>query len=57
MSCPKLDARARALNQKYKGGLDLIFVLDTSSSITEVNFEIAREFVKKIVEIFGVDGR
>ena len=57
MSCPKLDARARALNQKYKGGLDLIFVLDTSSSITEDNFEIAREFVKKIVEIFGVDGR
>jgi Mg-chelatase subunit ChlD len=55
VSCPKGDARARALNLNYKGGLDLIFVLDTSSSITQDSFKIARELVKTIVEIFGVD--
>ena len=57
VSCPIPDTRARALNLKYKEGLDLIFVLDTSSSITPTNFEIARELVKTIVEIFGVDPR
>ena len=57
VSCPKPDARARALNLKYKGGLDLIFVLDTSSSISSANFKIARELVKTVVEIFGIDER
>ena len=57
VSCPKPDTRARALNLKYKGGLDLIFVLDTSSSITEAKFKIARELVKTIVKIFGIDQR
>ena len=46
-----------ALNLKYKGGLDLIFVLDTSSSVSRKNFKIMREFVKETVQIFGVDPR
>ena len=45
------------LNLKYKGGLDLIFVLDTSSSVTSENLKIAKEFMKTVVEIFGVDKR
>ncbi|XP_028411074.1 complement factor B-like isoform X2 [Dendronephthya gigantea] len=57
VSCPVYDTRARALNLKYKNGLDLIFVLDTSSSIKEKNFEIARGFVETLVNIFGVDRR
>lgn len=57
VSCPKLDARARSLKLKYKDGLDLIFVLDTSSSIKKDSFEIAKDFIKKIVEIFGVSSR
>lgn len=57
VSCPEYDTRARALNLKHKDGLDLIFVLDTSSSITKKNFEIAKKFVKAIVDIFGVDRR
>ena len=57
VSCPKPDARARRLNLKYKGGLDLIFVLDTSSSISRTNFTFARELIKKIVKMFGIDPR
>ena len=52
-----LKYKGGLLNLKYKGGLDLIFVLDTSSSVTRRNLEIAKEFMKKIVKIFGVDGR
>ncbi len=32
-------------------------MLDTSSSISRKNFKIAREFLKEIVEIFGIDER
>ena len=57
VSCPKIDARARALNLKYKEGLDLIFVLDASSSIKTENFNTAKGFLKEIVEIFGISDR
>ena len=54
---PKPHRRARAINLKYKGGLDLIFVLDTSSTLTIQNLKLMKEFVKNIVKTFGIDER
>ena len=46
------------LNLKYKGaGLDLIFAVDTSSSVTRRYLGIAKTFMRKLVERLGVDER
>ena len=42
---------------RYKKGLDLIFVLDTSSTVTRRQLNMAKKFMKMIVLIFGVDER
>ena len=57
VSCSKPRRRARALNLKYKEGLDLIFMLETSSSIARHNFILMKETLKTLVQIFGIDSR
>ena len=53
----EMDSQNSGLYLRYKKGLDLIFVLDTSSSITRRQLGIAKEFMKTVVKIFGVDER
>lgn len=55
--CPKGGTRVRVLDRKYKKGLDLIFVLDSSNSIKKENFKIAKNLIQTVVRIFGVDTR
>ena len=51
------DHRLRGFRSRYRDGLDLIFVLDSSSSITNGNFRLGLELVKEMVRTFGIDRR
>ena len=51
---PKPHRKARATNLK---GLDLIFVLDTSSTLTIQDLKLMKKIVKNIIKTFGIDER
>ena len=52
-----VDARARAININEKSGMDLVFVLDGSSSIKKDDFELGLKFVTRLVKMIGADRR
>ena len=54
---PERSGNQNRLKLKYKKRLDLIFVLDTSSTLTRRNLGIAKTFLKEIIEMVGVDDR
>lgn len=51
-----MDTRGRAIFTQSEDGLDLVFVLDASSSIKRENFELALAFVKKLVTFISSNG-
>lgn len=48
-----IDARGRAIFTNDESGLDLVFVLDASSSVKRANFKLGLDFVKKLVRFIG----
>ncbi|XP_031574709.1 complement C2-like isoform X2 [Actinia tenebrosa] len=48
-----IDTRARAIDLGEQGGLDVLFVLDASSSIKRKDFKLAKEFAIAIVRQLG----
>ena len=52
-----VDTRGRALIQNSVKELDLVFVLDASSSVTREGFQIGLGFVKKLVRKIGASKR
>ena len=51
-----MDTRGRAIFTQSEDGLDLVFVLDASSSVKRENFELALAFVKKLVTFITLNG-
>ena len=51
-----MDTRGRAIFTQSQDGLDLVFVLDASSSVKRENFELALAFVKKLVTFITLNG-
>lgn len=51
-----MDTRGRAIFTQSQDGLDLVFVLDASSSVKRENFELALAFVKKLVTFISRNG-
>ena len=51
------DARGRTIDLDDSGGLDLVFVLDTSSSLKEKGFNLSMAFVKKLMKTIGLSKR
>ena len=49
-------ARGRAIFTQSEDELDLVFVLDASSSVKRENFELALAFVKKLVTFITLNG-
>ena len=47
------DARGRAIFTKNDNGLDLVFVIDASTSVKKENFQLGLAFVKKLVNFIG----
>ena len=52
-----IDTRGRAINLQDSGGLDLVFVLDASSSVKESGFKLGMAFVKQLVKTIGASKR
>ena len=48
-----MDTRGRAINLNEKGGLDLVFVIDASSSVKKDGFKKGLEFAKELVRTIG----
>lgn len=51
-----VDTRGRAIFTQSQHGLDLVFVLDASSSVKKENFELGLAFVKKLVRFISRNG-
>lgn len=51
-----MDTRGRAIFTQSEDGLDLVFVLDSSSSVKRENFKLALAFVKKLVTFISRNG-
>ena len=51
-----MDTRGRAIFTQSEDGLDLVFVLDASSSVKRENFELALAFVKKLFTLVSRHG-
>eukprot|EP00795_Rhopilema_esculentum_P010617 gene10617-19356_t len=50
-----IKSRGRSLSLNNPDGLDLIFLIDSSSSIGQKNFDLTLEFICEIIVKFGVD--
>jgi len=48
-----MDMRARAINPRHAGGLDIVFVFDASSSIKKGDFKLSIGFAQKLVRVLG----
>ena len=48
-----MDSRGRAIFTHSENSLDLVFVLDASSSVKRENFKLGLAFVKKLVRFIG----
>ena len=49
-----MDFRGRAINLNSRGGLDLVFVIDASSSVRKLtDFKNGLEFAKELVRTIG----
>lgn len=48
-----MDLRARAINPKHAGGLDIVFVFDASSSINKEDFKLGIRFAQELVNQLG----
>ncbi|KXJ16643.1 Complement C2 [Exaiptasia diaphana] len=48
-----VDLRARAINPKHAGGLDIVFVFDASSSINKLDFKLGIRFAQELVKQLG----
>lgn len=53
--CLRFHSRGRSINYDHPKGLDIIFMIDSSSSVEAKNFPLALEFANHIIEQFGVD--
>ena len=51
-----VDTRGRAIFTQTEHGLDLVFVLDASSSVTKENFKLGLAFIKKLVTFISRNG-
>ena len=51
------DTRGRAIDLGSDGGLDLVFVIDGSSSVKEERFNLGLEFAKMLVLKIGTSKR
>lgn len=51
-----VDTRGRAIFTQSQQGLDLVFVLDASSSVKKENFELGLAFVKELVRFISRNG-
>lgn len=52
------DFRGRAINLNAEGGLDLVFVIDASSSVKkDTDFKSGLEFAKELVRTIGASNR
>ena len=51
-----VDTRGRAIFTDSQYGLDLVFVLDASSSVKRENFDLGLAFVKKLVTFISRNG-
>lgn len=53
-----MDFRGRAINLNSRGGLDLVFVIDASSSVRKLtDFKFGLEFAKELVRTIGASKR
>ena len=53
-----MDFRGRAINLNSRGGLDLVFVIDASSSVRKLtDFKNGLEFAKELVRTIGSNNR
>lgn len=53
-----MEIRGRAINLNVNGGLDLVFVIDASSSVKKgTDFKSGLEFAKELVRTIGVSKR
>ena len=53
-----MDFRGRAINLNENGGLDLVFVIDASSSVKkDTDFKSGLEFAKELVRTIGASKR
>lgn len=53
-----MDFRGRAINLNSRGGLDLVFVIDASSSVRKLtDFKNGLEFAKELVKTIGTSKR
>ena len=49
------NTRGRAIFNQYDNMLDLVFVLDASTSVTREKFQLGLRFVKKLVKFLGTN--
>ena len=52
-----MDTRGRFINLNDKGGLELVFVLDASSSVKMAGFHLGKNFTKELVKTIGASPR
>ena len=51
-----MDIRGRAIFTHDESGLDLVFVLDASSSVKREDFKLGLDFIEKLVRFIGRNG-
>jgi len=52
-----MDTRGRAINLNSDGGLDLVFILDASSSVKREGFTKGLGFAKELIKTIGMSKR
>ena len=52
-----MDSRGRSINLNSDGGLDLVFVIDASSSVKKDGFQKGLKFAKELVRRIGASKR